>query len=525
MNLESIIEREISRQRFLAATGAAFAGLALGNPVLAASEQAKKGGTFTFADAAIAPNIAPFGSVSSPTSIVTTLVYDSLLTWDRHLKPVPALAESYSIPNKTTYVFKLRKGVKFHSGKELDSEDVVYSMGLQKNPPPPGAINSFYPAIAHVEAVDKYTVKFHMLHPDATVLNYLAWGRYSPIVPKGLYKKINVSTKADGTGPFQVASFVPNDHITLVAHRTSWRPIPYFNQFVIKQLADLNSRVSALRSGEVQGATIDADTAKILASDHGVQIQRGLTAAFREINITIKGDGKPWDDVRVRQAVNYAIDRQAIINKVYAGNGVYTSHIPAGYGTWALGQHILRSKYEKQDVSKAKALLKAAGFAHGFPVTLQSISSPADYTEVAQVIASQLHAVGINVTVQPMEIGIFATNNGKGNFEWQSTGRGMRDDPSGFMADFDPSGSIYAAWYKGGYKNNNLTKLIAKGLGTTDIKTRHHLYKMMQEIILTQWPEFPLVNPYAFQAVSSKVAGTYLSYDGFYTGLRGGWFK
>jgi peptide/nickel transport system substrate-binding protein len=529
MDLESIIERELTRRRMLAMTGAAIAGLMAVDPLRSAMTEAatspKKGGTLTFADSTLAPNLAPFGAVAGATSTITVLAYDSLVTWDKHLKIQPALAESWTIPNKLTYVFKLRKGVKFHSGKELTSQDVIYSFGLQKAPPAPGVITTYYPAIDHVEAVDKYTVKFHMARPDATLMTYLAWGRYSMIVPDGMYTRIDPRSQADGTGPFQVQEFVPNDHITLVANRVSWRPFPYINKLVVKLLPDLQSRVSALRSGEVQGAVIDADTAKVLASNKNVQIVKGLTAGFREINITIKGDGKPWDKKAVRQAVNFAINRDDIIKKVYAGNAVYSSQIPAGYGNWPLSQKILRSKYEHYDLKTAKALMKKAGFSSGFPVTLQSIATPIDYTQLAQVVASNLSKIGINVTVQPLEIGIFAANNGKGDFEWQSTGRGMRSDPSGFMADFNPLGSTYKAWYQGGYVNDTLTKLINQGLNTTDPKKRKVLYDQMQQIVLTDWPEYPTVNPMLYWAFSSKVQGAYLSFDGFYTGIKTAWLK
>ena len=527
MNYDSFARRALSRRRFIEA-GAIMGGLAVCSPALAASRSAgspKRGGTLTWGDAQLAPNLAPFGAVSTATVVATTFLYDSLLTWDRNLNLQPALAESYHIPDPLTYVFNLRKGVKFHSGKEFDAQDVVYSLGLQKAPPPPGVVNGYYPAIARVEAVDKYTVKFHMSKPDATLLTYLAWGWYSQIVPNGLYQRLDVRSQADGTGPFQLESYVPNDHLTLVANPQSWRPIPYLDKLIIKLLPDLESRVSALRSGQIDGAPIDADSARILQSAHNLQVQKGLTAAFREIELTIHGDGKPWDDVRVRQAVNHAINRQDIIDKVYAGNGLYTSQIPAGYGSWPISQQLLKGQYEKFDVATAQSLMAKAGYAKGFDVTLQSIAAPADYTQVAQVVAAQLAAIKINVTVQPLEIGIFATNVGSGNFDWASTGRGMRGDPSGYMADFRPGSSITKAWFQGGFNNTQLNNLLSQGLSTTDINKRHQLYTAMQDIVLTQWPELPLVNPMMYQAVSSRVQGAYLSFDSTLTGLKGTWLK
>ena len=112
-------------------------------------------------------------------------MYDSLLEWDKDLNIKPALAETWETPDDKTWIFRLRKGVKFHDGKELDSEDVKYSFEMQANPPPPGSIKTYYPKIASIDLPDKYTVKLNMSGPDPTVAGYLAWARYSPIVPVG----------------------------------------------------------------------------------------------------------------------------------------------------------------------------------------------------------------------------------------------------------------------------------------------------------------------------------------------------
>ena len=131
-------------------------------------------------------------------------MYDSLLEWDRDLLVQPALAESWEAPDETTWIFNLRQGVKFHNGDEVTAEDVVYSMEQQADPPEPGQTKAFYPAIESIEAVDKYTVKFNMSGPDPTVEGYLAWGRYSAIIPKDAYDKWNLVTEGIGTGPFKL---------------------------------------------------------------------------------------------------------------------------------------------------------------------------------------------------------------------------------------------------------------------------------------------------------------------------------
>ncbi len=523
----SLTRRELVRAGLAAGGTAAIARLVGGARGIAVAEAAaaapKRGGTVTWAMTSDPAQLAPFGGVNGSAFEITSLVYESLLAWDRSLKVIPALAESWQIPDSRTYVFKLRRGVKFHSGKPFDAEDVKYSLDLQKTPPPPGVVQGFYPKIASVEVVDPLTVRLHMSEPDATVLGYLAWGRYSWIIPKGLYDRMDLRTHADGTGPFKLVEYVPNDHTTLARNAAYWNPdLPRLDGITMKVLQDEQARVAGLRSGAIDGTTVSTDSVRILGGDPSLAVLKGLTAVFREMEMTIRGDGKLWDNAKVRQAVSAAINRQEIIDKVYGGDALYSSKIPPGYGDWPIPDSALKSTYQKFDLPRAKQLMADAGVAGGFSVTLQSIAHPQDYTQIAEVIKEQLRQININVTVQPLEIGTFAKNNGEGAFEWQSTGRGMRGDPSGFFSDFDPTGAIDKAWYRG-YHNQELTSLYYQGLHEPLPVKRLPIYRRLQEIVLTDWPAVPLVNPMYYQVVRRRLNGMYLAYDGTERGLIAAW--
>lgn len=127
------------------------------------------------------------------------------------------------------------------------------------------------------------------------------------------------------------------------------------------------------------------------------------------------------------------------------------------------------------------------------------------------------------MTVQPLEVGTFAKNYQSGNFEWGSTGRGMRGDPSGFFADLDPAGSLYQHIYKGGYDNKKLTDLLAQGLQLTDAAQRKQLYDQVQDIVLTEWPTLPLVDAVKYQVVRKRVHDMYVSVDATERGLPEVW--
>jgi len=482
------------------------------------------GGSLTWAIAQDPATLAPFGVGNTSSESVKNLIYESLVGWDRNVKVVPALAESWSTPTPTTYVFKLRKGVKFHSGKEFDANDVVYSFQMQKTPPPPGSVTAFYPKIASIDAIDKYTVRFNMSQPDGTLLGYCAWLAYSYIVPNGFYANHNANSEADGTGPFKLASYVPNDHVTLVRNSSYWQKgQPYLDTLILKDIADEQAQVAALTSGAIDGATLSPDTAQALKGNSNLVIRAKPTAAFKEIEINLTNPSVPWHNVQVRKAVNYAINRQEIIDKVYGGHAEYSSKIPPVYGDWTLSPAVLKTKYERYDLAEAQKLMRAAKMSNGFNVTLQSIASPAEYTLIAQVIAAQLKKINVNVTVQPLEIGTFAKYNSSGQFQWQCTGRCMRGDPSGYFSDFDPAGSTYAAWFKGGYQNNHLTKLIYQGIAETDPAKRHAIYNQLQEIVLTQWPTMPLVDPTTYQVTNKRVKNMYVAIDSTMRGLAQAW--
>jgi peptide/nickel transport system substrate-binding protein len=486
---------------------------------------AKKGGSIIWALESAPDNLIPFGAVSGANQWGKEFMYDSLIEWDRNLAVRPALATSWEAPDDRTYVFHLREGVKFHDGKPLTADDVKYSIELQKKPPAPG-VPSQYPHIDHVEVVDAKTVKFVMSGADPTSIGYLAWDRYSPIIPSGEYDKINMLTQGIGTGPFKLVEYVQNDHLHYVRNPDFWKQgLPYLDDLTLKILPDEQARVAALRSGAIDGATVSSDTAKTLQNDSSLVVLKGLIPSYRVIQFVLKDPSKPWHDKRVRQAVNFAINRQDIIDKVYGGDALFSNHIPPGYGDWPLSQDELKSKYEKFDVPTAKQLMSDAGLAKGFAVTLQSISAPPDYTDAAQVVKEQLKQINIDVTVQPLEIGQFAKNNGAGTFDWQLTGRGMRGDPDGFVHEYRTGTASFKAWFQGGWSNDTIDKLVDQGLATVDQAQRHDIYKQIQTILLDEFPHVPLLVPSKYQVVRSRLKNMYVSYTDFNTGLREAWVE
>jgi peptide/nickel transport system substrate-binding protein len=523
-----LTRRDVLVKAGLVAAGAVAAGSVAGSAKASrkrsvATPRIRRGGRITFALEQDPVHVAPFGAILTSNHWGKQAAYDSLVEWDRNLNLKPALAESWRIVNPTTILFNLRKGVRFHNGKELDAGDVKYSVGLMLNPPLPGSISTVgqVPAFDGVDVVSKYVARLRLKAPDARVFGFLAWGRYSPIVPAGLYDQINVARNAIGTGPYRMLGFEPNDRVEYVANRRFWKSgEPYMDAMTLKTLPDEQARIAALRAGAIDGATVSSDSAAALRNAGGLVVLKGGTAAFRELQITLKpGETKPYDDVRVRQAVNFAINRQVIINTVYGGNGLYSGHVPPGYGPWPLTQAELKEKYEKYDLPKAKQLMAAAGQSRGFSVNLSTFSTPIDFQQVASVIKSQLRAINIDVNIVAQEPGTFAAKNGVGDFEWDLTARGMRGDVDGYMAEFNPSAPIYRTWYPE-WRNQKVWRAVGNGRITLDPDERLPLYKDAQRRLMNDLPQIPLVQVQKFQVVRRRVQGMYVSFDDFNTALR-----
>ncbi|MGH2534836.1 MAG: ABC transporter substrate-binding protein [Thermomicrobiales bacterium] len=465
-------------------------------------------------------NLIPYGGVSTSNMWGKEFMYDSLLEWDQDLNVLPALAESFeAAPDGTSYTFRLRQGVLFHDGAEMTAADVKYSFDIAVNPPAPGIQIAFLGNIAGAEVVDDYSVTITMTKPDPTLVGVLAWARYTPIVPEGVFDRINVLSEGIGTGPYQLIEFVPNDRVVYECFPDYWKPgVPCIKNLTLEVLPDEQARVAALRSGEIDGCTLSADVARTLENDENVQILTGLFAAPRVIHLNTVND-VPWRDERVRQAISAAIDRQEIIDNVYGGQAELTGPVPPGYGEWPLPNDEL-AQYFTVDLDRARQLMSDAGYAEGFSVSLQAISAPRDYTQIAEIIRERLSVLNIDVAVEPLEIGTFAENIGNGNFEWASTGRGMRGDPSGFLIDYRTGTSLNVKWFGDGWTNAEVNTLYDEALATTDQAARLAAYHRIQHILLEGAVNLFSVQPYKFQVARSRVEGMYVSYTDFNPGLR-----
>src|SRR5262249_35490543 len=298
------------------------------------------------------------------------------------------LAESWSQPSETTYVFKLRRGVRWHpkppvNGRELTAQDVVYS--VERFLSVKGNANAYMlRALDRVEAPDPYTVKFTLKEPFVWFLDMLANPQAVAIVARECVEKFGDLRPPEavvGTGPWMLDSYRPNVGLTLVRHPAYFvSGQPYIERVELVVDEDNASRVASFVTGKYElgfmfpGAINRTDWVQL--KDQLKQKRPGLrTAEFPSnvmAHISMRTDQKPFSDPRVRQAMSLAIDRQGIVDAVAEGVGVFNAPVPAALKEWSLpiDQFGEGAKYYRYDPAEAKRLLAAAGYPNGFPASV-----------------------------------------------------------------------------------------------------------------------------------------------------------
>lgn len=342
-------------------------------------------------------------------------IYMNLLTYNllfkadpETLEVVPDLCESYEQTSDTEYIFKLREGVYFHHGKELEAEDVVASIENAKTMP---ASSNYTSMMASEEVVDKYTVKITLTAPYSNLLYDLAY-HFNYILPSDLIESgHDFATQPVGTGPYKFVSWERGSSITFEKNDNYWdeTEMPSIKTITWKIIPEGTSRTLALEAGEVDVIynVETADVARLQADDRFHVAQKTSVDNFYMcINTALA----PFDDVNLRQAINCAIDREAIIAAALNGYGMPSySSVPMGYhGSWDANAN-------KYDIEKAKEYLAAWG---GDPATvpLTFLARTDEHVRVATVIQGCLAEIGINMKIEQCDNASWISRRAQGDY-------------------------------------------------------------------------------------------------------------
>jgi peptide/nickel transport system substrate-binding protein len=441
----------------------------------AAASQPKPGGTLRVAHAGTPRQLDPAKQVSGDEYMITLGVYDTLVMFDKDLSLKPQLAMSWeTAQDLKTWTFKLQPGVKFHHGKTLDANDVAMTIKRVLDPATGSVLRSSLTMIDTIEAPDANTVKMTLKFPYAELLAPLS-SREASILPADRLDK--VSQEPSGTGPFVFKEIVQGDHALLTKNPNYWRPgLPYLDQLLLKEIPEAATRVTALQNGEVDVMwQVPFELMDQLKGNPDVVVDEITTESWDPLVMDLRK--APFDNVKVRQAIRYAINKDELIKVSLFGHGVKVP-IPLSPNNPAYPDN---PRNIEQDYAKAKQLLADAGMPNGFETPLYiGVGRPQRERE-AVAIADMLKPLNITCNIQRMPIDkFFADIEGKGEFY-----------TDGWFGDQGTDMHLYPMFHSTGSWNNDVfhwtnsevDDLLDKARQTSDVKQRKQLYGRLVDIL------------------------------------------
>ncbi|WBU36718.1 ABC transporter substrate-binding protein [Homoserinibacter sp. YIM 151385] len=391
-----VIAASLAAATALVLTGCSTGG---GDSTAAANGEPVDGGTLVYATdiQPTAGGLDPYSSVAFANQNMLVQIYETLLTKSDDGEIMPGLAESWEQVDDTTYTVTLREGVTFSDGSPLTAEDVVFSFDTMTTAPAVTA--TLLTGLAETTAIDEQTVQFTLSAPNGTFLNVIAARGTAYIVNQAWYESTPAEARqreALGTGPFVLDEWVDNVSLTLTKNEQYWQEgLPHLDVLEFQFLPDETARISALR----QGAGVDAAwtrDAALVADLDGQGFAFGENASTRGLNIYVNAQSGPLADVRVRQAISLALDRQAIIDLAAGGNGELSLTVPAGDPTAVLPDE--DTPLYTQDIDAAKKLLAEAGQeSPTISLTYATDASLAIDVPAYEVMKEQLAEAGITL--------------------------------------------------------------------------------------------------------------------------------
>jgi peptide/nickel transport system substrate-binding protein len=430
----------------------------------------------------------------------------------------PALATSWEISaDKKEITFKLRRGVKFHDGTDFNADAVVFSFARQYDTSHPhhqygewAYWGYMFYDIDRVVKIDDYTVKIIMKNVNASIMTSLAMFTVNIVSPANAEKHgENAFRNPVGTGPFKFVEWVKDDHITLEAFDGYWREKPKLDKLIFRVIPDPSARLLALEVGEVNGIEYPnpADFDRIRANKNlKLMSEPGMNVGYMAMNSGygykdankngIRDPNERWEKTpgfyepltkkKVRQAINYAIDKKSIVDNIYMRTASVAKN---GMPPFMLGYNDDVQDYP-YDPAMAKKLLREAGYPNGFDVTLyvMPVSRPYmfDPPKIGEAIQSYLADVGIRVKFYQVDWGTYLQETEAGNHQMCLLGwTGDNGDPDNFMnVLYGPNAtSIGTAGNYGFYNDMKAQELLTAALQTFDTDERDEYYRRVQEMI------------------------------------------
>lgn len=486
---------------------------------VAASPLFAAGKDIIYASDSTTKTLDPHNTSDTYSGAIERAICQGLLGFDRNMNIIPLLAESYTYnSNATEFTFKLRKGVSFHDGTPFNAKAV--KVNVDRLMTGKYVRSSLMDPVKELKIIDDYTVQFKLQKPFGAFLNALAHPGALMLSPAALEKYGDgISNNPVGTGPYVFGEMVSGSYVLIKKNPNYWRGTVKVDSIKFQPIPENGSRVAMLRAGQAHYIyPMPAELLKLVENDANVEVIKQASIIERYFILNTKA--KPLNDERVRQAINYALDKKAIISIGWGGaaaeaDSLFPSSLPffKKQGPWPY------------DVAKAKELMKQAGYPNGFKVNFITPNASARL-RVTQMAQQQLQAIGITGDIQSMDSASFYDMLAKNKAEtvgdnpfiafggWSSS-TGDADwatRPLVSTDAFPPNMSNY-----GFFSDKTVDSLIEAGLTSADPKIRGEAYMKLQDYIWQKAPWAYLFVDTMLAAKTKKLTGIYPMADGAFT--------
>jgi peptide/nickel transport system substrate-binding protein len=414
--------------------------------------------------------------------LAVDMIYSGLTRLDPNMTPQPELALSWTAaPDAKAFTFRLRPGVTFHDGSPFTAADVVATFKAILDPATKSPARSVLDMIADIAAVDPGTVLFTLNVPYADFPVSVAHANARIVSAAALARPlIELDTRANGTGPFKIDSFDSARMLRLVKHPGYYRPgQPYLDAIEMYLFPDLAAETQNFLSGAMD-VMLDVQQAdfKRIAAARGVTALRVPSGRF--VNIVMRQDSKPFDDVRVRNALAHAVDRSMLVDLVLDGLGR-----PAADNCISPGYRFLAdSSIPPYDPPRARRLLAEAGYPQGIKIPLICSNRPAIRSQVGVAVKQMAAPAGFDIDVQTIPHDTYLANVWrKGNFYIGFWGMQPTED-----AAFTLLFTTDAAFADTAWNNKEFDELVARGRSSVDEAERRSIYAQAQALMIRDRP-------------------------------------
>ncbi len=484
--VEEMSTHRFTRRSFLRQSAAGAAVASLGPAFLSRLAQAQGRGAVTVGLPADILNFDP-SAKSFVTYPIIRQVYNRLHDYDLKNLPQPELATSWKIgEDHRSITFKLRSGVKFHNGRTLTSKDIVAVFERAMDPKVGQNLVTLTSGqgMSAVRAADESTVVFEYAFQTPNILDTI---QEIDIIAPEAFGQLGQTTI--GTGPFKVVEWVPGDHVTLGRHDGYWKPsLPALDRVVLKPFNNPDAMVTALQTGTIDVATsIPYPQVERLKAQKNLSLASDRTGALMNL-FYVNPQREPFTNKALRQALQFALDRQSIVRTVYAGFG---EPLAAPYPSNSIAYSADLNKRYMFDLAKAKQLIAQAGFPNGFKFTCIVTTAFPDFTQIAQIVKADLAKIGVDMTIELVDNARWTPRLFAGDFQATITFVALNKDPLTLFRN-SPYRTFSSPPFPKGNFPPGYAETINAARRTVTKEFRQRLFTKIQEILLEESWTLPL---------------------------------